>query len=123
MQTLEDTFARVFSGVPEQIKTARDQVRDFLGRCPATDDAVLVISELATNATVHSLSGNGTFTVRVTRCCTYVHLEVEDAGGPWVPSARDDRSHGLDIVSVLAREWGINSAVPGRRVVWARIDC
>jgi serine/threonine-protein kinase RsbW len=123
MQTLEDTFAGVFSGVPEQIRQVRGQVRDFLDRCPAADDAVLVVSELATNATVHSLSGNGTFTVRVKRCDTYVHVEVEDAGGPWVPASRDDRPHGLDIVSVLAREWGINSAVPGRRVVWARIGC
>jgi len=123
MQTLEgSTFAGVFAGVPEQIGQVRGQVRDFLDGCPATDDAVLIVSELAANAMLHSRSGNGTFTVQVTRSETCVHLEVEDAGGPWVPTPRDDRPHGLDIVSALAREWGINRAVPERRVVWARID-
>lgn len=120
MQTLEGTFAGVFSGVPEQIREARGQVRKFLEGCPATDDVVLIVSELATNATIHSLSKNGVFTVRVKRYDTCVYLEIEDAGGPWISAPREDRPHGLDIVSTLARTWGIKES-PGR-IVWATVD-
>jgi len=106
MQSLESIYAGIFPGMPEQIAKARRQVREFLDGCPAADDAVLIISELAANAALHSLSRNGVFTVRVKRYGTCVYLEVEDAGGPWTPAAPDDRPHGLDIIGMLARTWG-----------------
>jgi anti-sigma regulatory factor (Ser/Thr protein kinase) len=121
MQALEDTFAGVFPGAPEQISTARVRVRKFLDGCPAADNTVLILSELATNAAVHSLSRNGVFTVRVKRYDTCVYLEVEDAGGPWISTPRDNRPHGLDVVRTLARTWGIRES-PGRRTVWATVD-
>jgi len=106
--------------MPEQIRNARGQVRKFLDGCPAADDAVLIVSELAANATVHSLSRGGVFTVRVKRYDTCVYLEVEDAGGPWIPALRDDRPHGLDVVRALARAWGVKES-PGR-IVWATVN-
>ncbi len=120
MQPLEALYAGVFPGIPEQIAKARGQVREFLDGCPAADDAVLIISELATNAALHSLSRNGVFTVRVKRYGTCVYLEVEDAGGPWIPAPPDDRPHGLDIISKLARTWGVRES-PGR-IVWATVN-
>jgi anti-sigma regulatory factor (Ser/Thr protein kinase) len=80
MQPLEGTYAGIFPGGPEQIKNARGQAREFLDGYPVTDDVVLILSELATNATVHSLSKGGLYTVRVKRYDTCVYLEVEDAG-------------------------------------------
>jgi anti-sigma regulatory factor (Ser/Thr protein kinase) len=120
MQALEGTFARVFIGMPEQIRKARVQVRDFLDGCSRTDDVVLIMSELVADAAIHSLSRNGVFTVRVKRYDTCVYLEVEDTGGPWIPGPRDDRPHGLDIVQILSRTWGIKESP--RRIVWATID-
>ena len=120
MQTLEAIYAGVFPGIPEQIAKARGQVREFLDGCPAADDAVLIISELAANAALHSLSRNGVFTVRVKRYGTCLYLKVEDAGGPWIPAPPDDRPHGLDIISELARTWGVRKS-PGR-VVWATVN-
>jgi hypothetical protein len=62
------------------------------GRGPASDDVTLVVSELATNATVHSRSGHGgTFTVRAELHPTWVWIEVEDAGREWTDPGHDDR--------------------------------
>jgi hypothetical protein len=87
MQPLEGIYAGIFPGMPEQIANVRGQVREFLDGCPAADDAVLIISELAANAALHSLSRGSVFTVRVKRYGTCVYLEVEDAGGPWILAA------------------------------------
>jgi anti-sigma regulatory factor (Ser/Thr protein kinase) len=116
-----DTYAGRFSGVPEEIRRVRAEVREYLDGCPAADDAVLIADELAANAVLHSLSRDGTFTVCVERYDTYVYLEVEDAGGPWVPQPADDRPHGLDIVRCLTVRWGIGKR-PAGRLVWARVD-
>ena len=92
--------------------------------CPVADDVILCVSELATNAAVHSDSrrSGGTFTVRTESCPgADVRIEVEDAGGPWVSSAPDPtHGRGLDIVRTLADDWGITTT-PAGRAVWARI--
>jgi len=41
---------RAFPGRPNQIAYARDFTRRVLGPCPVLDEAVLLVSELATNA-------------------------------------------------------------------------
>src|SRR5215471_2628963 len=50
----------------------------------------------------------GTFTVRIDSCPgAYIRIEVEDDGGPWLVPAPDPGSgRGLDIVRVLAADWG-----------------
>jgi len=89
------------------------------------DDVLLCVSELATNAVLHSHSrlGGGTFTVRSTVSpgdCAWI--AVEDRGGLWSPAARDpERGHGLDLVQALADDWGIDGGQDGR-TVWARFD-
>ena len=80
------------------------------------------MSELATNAAVHSESRDATFTLRVELHSTWVWVECEDAGGPWISRPADDsRPHGLFLVENLARAWGISTTASGR-VVWARLD-
>lgn len=73
---------RTFPGDAQQISAARALVADFLDGYTAADDAVLLISELCTNAVAHSASGlpGGTFTVRARLYDTYLHAEVEDRG-------------------------------------------
>ena len=82
-------FAQAFPGSPEQVGNVRRAIRFYLGSCPASDDVTLVVSELATNAILHSRSGHGgTFVVRAELHPTWVWIEVEDAGGQWT-----DRGH------------------------------
>jgi hypothetical protein len=48
---------RVFAGSHDQVRQARDFVARTVGASPAADDAVLLVSELATNAVTHTASG------------------------------------------------------------------
>lgn len=49
---------RTFPGRADQITRARDFTRRVLGSCPVLDEAVLLVSELATNAVEHTATGN-----------------------------------------------------------------
>jgi serine/threonine-protein kinase RsbW len=111
---------------PDQVRVARAFLATVLADCPAADDAIMCISELSTNAVLHSDSrkAGGTFTVRAeVHHGDYVWIEVEDGGGPWDECAhRDGRPHGLDIVRELATEWGVDGDPLTGWVVWARLD-
>ena len=95
-----------------------------LAGCPAADDAILIMSELASNAVVHSASQGQFFTIRAERHPDYVWVEAEDLGGPWRCRQRDGRPHGLDVVEALTGPdgWGVEITTGGGRVVWARLD-
>jgi anti-sigma regulatory factor (Ser/Thr protein kinase) len=86
---------------------------------------ILCLSELAANAVLHSDSGRPgeTFTVRIESSPgAHLRIEVEDGGGPWLAPAPDPGSgRGLDIVGVLAADWGVTIS-PAGRTVWARFD-
>src|SRR5215467_5661359 len=77
--------ARVFAGDAGQVRAARRFVAGALDGCTGVSDALLCVSELATNAVLHSRSGRpgGRFTVRATRQAGSVRVEVTDEGGPW----------------------------------------
>lgn len=118
-------YARTYPGRPDQIAQARAQLRELLADYTIADDVILCVSELATNAVLHSNSrgADGTFTIRFTlRPCDYILIEVEDAGGPWAPKpSTPDRGHGLDILRALASAWGL-TADRDSRTIWARFD-
>lgn len=59
LTTLPRPVRRVFSGRRDQIAIARDFVRRKLGNVPVIDEVVLLISELCTNAVLHTASGDG----------------------------------------------------------------
>jgi hypothetical protein len=117
---------QVLPGRPDQIRVARAFLATVLAGCPAADDAILCISELASNAILYSNSGKagGTFTVRAeVHDGDYLWVEVEDNGGPWNQRAHPDgRPHGLDIVAALATESGIDGDPITGWAVWARLD-
>jgi serine/threonine-protein kinase RsbW len=119
------TTGVTYPGSAEQISVVRADLRALLEGCPMADDVLLCVSELATNAVVHSHSrlAGGTFTVRGTVSPRdYFWIEVEDEGGPWTPAVTDpERGHGLDITRALADDWGIDGDHSGR-TVWARFD-
>ena len=117
--------ATTYPGTPEHVSRVRADARTLLDGCPAADDVILCVSELAANAVLHSNSRRpgGTFTVRIASCPgDYIRIEVEDDGGPWIARAPDPASgRGLDIIRVLTTEWGI-TGTPAGRSVWACIN-
>lgn len=110
-------------------------MRDELSRTgvpdSVTDDAVLILSELLSNAWRHGRplrSDHGHETVRVAwHIDEYARLTVEvtDGGGPTRPvpanpsiTARGGR--GLNIITSLAEDWGVRDGT-GEVTVWASL--
>lgn len=114
-------FSATFAGQPRQVREIRRAVAGCLAGCPAADDVVLIASELASNAILHSRSRDAFLAVRVAVLGGGCRVEVEDLGGPWSATGQDDgRPHGLDLVEILSDEWG-TEVTPGGRVTWAVI--
>jgi len=112
-----------YAGRSDQIAEARRFLSAILDGCPAADDAVLCLSELATNATLHSNSGKpgGHFTVHAQIHDDRLRVEVQDEGGPWtLPVRRRDgqHGHGLLIVSQLTSGWGRSGNSETGWTVW-----
>lgn len=108
---------------PDQIAEARRFVAGFVADATLADDAMLCLSEVATNAVIHSDSrrAGGRFTVRAElHGDGYVHIDVEDQGGRWMERAKPEgQSHlGLTVVRQLASAWGIDGDGSGSRRVW-----
>jgi anti-sigma regulatory factor (Ser/Thr protein kinase) len=91
-------------------------------------DAALVLSELATNAVVHAGSA---FSVAVRAQESVLRVAVQDARplDAAVPAAQGATTgrgliartgHGLGLVDMLARSWGVEASASGK-VVWAEI--
>ena len=117
--------AQVFPGEAGQVREARRFLAGALDGCPAAPDALLCVSELATNAVLHSRSGRpgGRFTVRATVQAGSVRVEVADEGGPWGHERDGDgqSGRGLLIVGELASRWDRDEGSAGR-TVWFEID-
>ena len=109
---------------PRQVGIARSALAGWLGGGPQADEAILVASEFATNAVLHSAPRHGgAFTLRAEAGQDRLRIEVEDAGGPWRDGLLDDRRpHGFDVVAAIAGpgNWGIGGGDRGR-VAWARL--
>ena len=115
-------WSRAFPGTPAQVGEARRFLAAILAGQDAADDAVLCLSELVTNATLHSHSGRpgGQFTVRVEMNENSFRIEVRDEGGSWRGVSVPDEQHGrgLNIVSQLALAWGRDGDSETGWIVW-----
>jgi anti-sigma regulatory factor (Ser/Thr protein kinase) len=110
------------------------EARAFVGRTlgsthPCADEAVLLCSELVTNAVLHSESGQpgGTVTVVVLAFSDAVRVEVVDNGSvrstPVVKAeVFEPDGHGLFLVEQLADNWGYTRDTVGT-TVWFRLTC
>ena len=120
-------WSRAFPGTPAQVREARRFLSTVLAGQEAADDAVLCLSELVTNATLHSHSGRpgGQFIVRVKMNGNSLRIEVHDEGGSWQEAGVPDELHGrgLSIVSRLARDWGRDGDSETGWTVWYELDC
>jgi anti-sigma regulatory factor (Ser/Thr protein kinase) len=117
-------FHGTYAAEPAQVGHARRALAQALDGHPFCEDAALIASEFATNAVLHSASGNGgKFTVCVEIHKDYLWIGVGDAGGPWNRVRYGDgRPHGFDVVDAVtgASNWGIEGDATGR-IAWARI--
>lgn len=96
---------------------------------PRIDDAVLLVSELVSNAVRHSDSAlpGGKVTVSVAHGSGTLHIDVTDAGSavnkPQLPAGIDhlgSSGRGLWLVDELSSAWGWYET-DGGRVVWFRL--
>lgn len=110
--------------VPTSVGSVRRFVRDALadwGLDHLVGDAVLVTSELATNAVTH---GSSPFRTSLTRTGDVVRVSVEDGSSAWprqhqaLPGDQDGR--GMAIVAVLSLRTGCDSTAGGK-VAWAEL--
>ena len=115
---------RAFPGQPRQVREARRWIKPLLAGLPAADDALLALSELASNAVIHSKSRlpRGVFIVRAVILMDLVRIEVTDQGGVWHGQFGPDPQfgRGLSIVAALASAWGITGDQAGR-TAWCEI--
>ncbi|MEU3499355.1 ATP-binding protein [Streptomyces hundungensis] len=119
---------------PAGVGKARHRMREqLLGSGvsePVVDDAVLILSELLSNACRHgrplgrSDIGDGDIRAawRVDKAGRLT-VEVTDGGGPTrpvpaTPSVTARGGRGLNIISALAQDWGVRDSASGEVTVW-----
>jgi serine/threonine-protein kinase RsbW len=119
---------RVFLGSMREIRSVREFVAETVDGCPAADDVILLVSEIAANAVVHTASGKdgGTFTVVVHPGDAMIRVEVHDGGSETPPGVRSagelaGSGRGLGLVEALATRWGHLGGRDGR-VVWFEVE-
>ncbi|GAA5010421.1 ATP-binding protein [Kitasatospora paranensis] len=122
------TWIAQFPGVPESVGAARKLVRDALPFFPQVGEAELIVSELVTNAILHSRSGlGGALWVEIRRRRGFIRIAVTDEGSAGSElsyrTAEEvaDFGRGLKIVNELADHWGASSEVDDCRTVWVEL--
>ena len=125
---LEAQGRREFRGHAEQVAAARRFVASAIHHSgPARDVSRLLVSEAATNALLHSASGDGgTFAVEYAISDQLLRVEVHDAGGPTGPRRRvhdleSMTGRGLDLFDALSDRWGVDGT-PAGWTVWFELD-
>ncbi|MFJ9033015.1 ATP-binding protein [Streptomyces sp. NPDC102274] len=118
------------AGVGEARHRMREQLRRSGMSDSVVDDAVLILSELLSNACRHGRPlgrteiGDGDILAawRVDKAGRLT-VEVTDGGGPTrpipaTPSVTARGGRGLNIITALAQEWGVRDSATGEVTVW-----
>lgn len=88
------------------------------------DTAVLLVSELVTNAVLHA-RGTHAVALELEVMGTWLRMEVQDADPCWpqphTPQAFDESGFGFILVDSLAGKWGVRETAYGK-AVWAELD-
>jgi anti-sigma regulatory factor (Ser/Thr protein kinase) len=98
-----------------------------------SDDATLVITELAANAVAHAVlrpapGGSAEVWLGLSFDPTHLLVTVSDPGDeppaytPCDATALREHGRGLYIVDALAQEWGWTSRPPAGKTVWAKLS-
>ncbi|MEU3184855.1 ATP-binding protein [Streptomyces sp. NPDC006923] len=122
------------AGVGEARHLMREQLRRSGVSDSVVDDAVLILSELLSNACRHGRPlgdaqvGDGDIRAawRVDKAGRLT-VEVTDGGGPTrpvpsTPSVTARGGRGLNIITALAQDWGVRDSASGEVTVWAIVS-
>jgi anti-sigma regulatory factor (Ser/Thr protein kinase) len=101
---------------------ARDHVRAMADASARGEDAVLLVSELVTNAVKYG--GEGPVELSTARVDGRLRIDVRDRGGAGaLPVMREaghlGGGHGLRLVDALADRWGVEH---GSTIVWFELE-
>ena len=130
-QTDTEALHETFSLAADRASAAeaRHRSRSWLARHAvagqAAETVVLVVSELVSNAVMHS--GSSLITCTLTIGDSLLRVEVTDQGtGRTVPVVRHAEAdemtgRGLLLVSAVSQAWGASPAVPQGWTVWATV--
>ncbi|GAA3944984.1 SpoIIE family protein phosphatase [Streptomyces gulbargensis] len=119
-----------FEPVGRSVAAARAFVRDTLqgwGHPELVDDAVVLTSELVTNAVVHAgtaaevLCLRSEDSIRVEVADRYPEREVPVQGGRSPGSPDRENGRGLLLCAAIAARWGVDYS-PTRKHVWFHLD-
>jgi anti-sigma regulatory factor (Ser/Thr protein kinase) len=109
------------------VRLARHVTRDVLARWQLAhleDTAVLLVSELVTNAVRHARHTHA-IALDLEIGDTWLRIEVQDADPCWphrrTPGRFDESGFGLVLVDGLAANWGVRETATGK-AVWAELD-
>jgi anti-sigma regulatory factor (Ser/Thr protein kinase) len=111
-------------GAPRE---ARDAARTAMGRWGLSQDTAdtvaLVVSELVTNAVLHTGSAP-TLRMRASEGTVNVEVSDDDSRPPRMrdPDDDEDGGRGLHLIEALSRRWGVRTTRTGK-VVWCEIAC
>lgn len=122
------------AGVGKARHRMRDQLRSGGVAESVVDDAVLILSELLSNACRHgrplgdALAGDGDVRAawRIDPSGRLT-VEVTDGGGPTrpvpaTPSVTAHGGRGLNIIRALAKDWGVRDDARGEVTVWVVVQ-
>ncbi|MFE2599957.1 ATP-binding protein [Streptomyces sp. NPDC059396] len=115
---------------PRCVAFARMELRKALadwGLSVLEDSAVLILSELLTNAGVHAkVTPEQTIETRYFRSSGALRIEVHDGSEkcpqPRTPDTEASDGRGLLLVEALADEWGVAERTGPGKVVWASLS-
>jgi anti-sigma regulatory factor (Ser/Thr protein kinase) len=124
MEDALPTHRRTFPGDPQELRAARSWTRAALDGHPHSEDAALIVTELGTNALMHTASGDaaGAFHVTLTVSELTIAIAVTDSGdaktAPEVqhPSLNSTHGRGLGMVAALADSVVVQGDDSGRTV-------
>ena len=114
-------------GTERVLRLARRATREALaawqlGRLE--DDAVLLVSELVTNAVRHAVD-TGAIGLELTCAQTWLRVEVQDGDPSWRQMDSladcDESGYGFVLVDSLADRWGVRRVSAGK-AVWVEFD-
>jgi anti-sigma regulatory factor (Ser/Thr protein kinase) len=89
------------------------------------ETAVLLVSELVTNAVRHAHTGGSALVLRLENAEPWLRIEVHDADPrppqPRTPDRLDGSGLGFVLIEALADNWGVRRATIGK-AVWAELN-
>ena len=89
------------------------------------ETAVLLISELVTNAVRHARPGRLAMALSLEAAGAWLRIEVHDADAraprQRTPAGLDESGFGLLLIEALSGKWGVRHTATGK-AVWAELD-